>query len=198
MKYGIFGGTFDPPHLGHIHIARAAIVGLDLDELIWVPSSQNPFKDLMQVTAPSRKRFEMVRLATENQEKMSASDLEITRGGASYTLETLQEMQMVLKGDFWVIIGADNLPTFLDWYQAEKILRTARVGVLARPGTDLEALLPKQSEFLLPKLDVIPVEPVDYSSTSIRKRIFNEEPVDDDLQPAVLEYIQQSGLYKKK
>ncbi len=198
MNYGIFGGTFDPPHLGHLSIAKAAVSGLDLDELIWVPSSQNPFKDHMQVAAPARKRFEMVRLMIESEPKMSASDLEITRGGNSYTVDTLQELQMILKGDFWIIIGADNLPSFLDWYMAEKILRTSRVAVLARPGTDLDTLLPLQSEFLLPKLDVIMVEPVDIASSSIRRHLFKEESVDEQLHPAVLNYIQESGLYKQK
>ena len=198
MKYGILGGTFDPPHLGHLHVAKAALAGLGLDEIIWVPAATNPFKDQKENITAARKRFEMVKLTIENEPNMSVSDLEITRGGASYTADTLQEMQMVLKGDFWIVIGADNLSEFMTWYQAEKILRTSRVAVFSRPGIDLDNMLPRLSEFLTPKLDVIPIEPVDISATSIRKRVQKEESIEAQVTPAVWEYIQKTGLYKTK
>ena len=115
MKYGILGGTFDPPHIGHMLIAQEARRQLGLDEVLWVPANKNPIKRGRQ--SSPRARLEMCRLATQGVEGMAVSDVETSRGGESYAVDTLEELKMVMPGDYWFIAGMDavaQLPTWKD------------------------------------------------------------------------------------
>lgn len=195
MRIGILGGTFDPPHLGHLELARAAKSHLYLDSVMFVPSSQNPFKKRRHHQTPARKRFDMVRLMLEGEESMLVTDVEITRGGPSYMVETLEELQLVMPGEYWLILGGDNLERFMEWFQAERILRTTRLAVAARPGTDVEAIARRQSEVVQRQLDFIPIEPNPTSSTVIREKLKQGRSVEGMLHPAVETYIRENGLY---
>ena len=109
MKTGVLGGTFDPPHYGHLELAKAAKAQLGLDEVMFVPANRNPLKT--RKTASAKHRLRMVELEIEDEEGLSVSDIEITRGGPSYAVDTLEELKMVRPGEYWFIVGADALET---------------------------------------------------------------------------------------
>src|SRR4051794_25149699 len=103
MKIGILGGTFDPPHTGHLSVARAALEQLELDEVLFLPASRNPLKSRKVVT-PAKHRLGMVEALVRNEEKMAVSDMELTRGGISYTVDTLGELHMVQPAEYWFLM----------------------------------------------------------------------------------------------
>jgi len=113
MRIGILGGTFDPPHIGHLELARAAIDALKLDEVLFLPAHRNPLKRAK--SSPAKQRLEMVQRMVADEPKMAVSDIETSRGGPSYMVETLMELQMVKPGDYWVLLGADAMKTFDEW-----------------------------------------------------------------------------------
>jgi nicotinate-nucleotide adenylyltransferase len=194
MRYGVFGGTFDPPHLGHVAFARAASEALALDEVLWVPANRNPDKDRPGQSS-ARARLRMVELCVADEDGMSVSDIELVRGGRSYTVDTLEELAMVRPGDYWLLVGADALASVPKWRRYEHLLRLCRFAACARASRTLEPV-----PFLVPvelaeRTDVVPLEAAEVSSTLVRERVFHGHPVDRYLKPAVLNYIQQSRLY---
>ena len=186
MRVGVFGGTFDPPHLGHLALAKACVEnGLDL--VLWVPNHQNPLKG--ETVARAEDRLEMVRLMIEDQPQMAVSDIEITREGPSLMVETLEDLKTAQPDwDMWLILGADSLATFLDWHYPERILRMARLAVAVRPGTDLDALIEAQPELIRDRLDMVEMLPFPASSTEIRAQLAAGEPT-PALHPAVASFI---------
>lgn len=192
MKVGIFGGTFDPPHLGHLQLAEACVAhGLDL--VLWVPNHQNPLKG--ETIASAEDRLEMVRLMIEDQPQMAVSDIEITREGPSFMVETLEELKIAQPDwDLWLILGADSLANFLDWHYPERIIRMAKLAVAVRPGTDLDALIEEQPELIRDRLDMVEMAPFPASSTEIRAQLAAGEPT-PALHERVAEYIAAKGLY---
>ena len=194
MRIGILGGTFDPPHLGHIALARAAIETLQLDEVMFLPVFRNPLKKSKQTGA--RQRLEMVTTAIESEPNVSVSDIEIQRGGASYAVETLQELTYVQPADYWFLLGSDALKTIGQWKQPEKLLRMCRLGVVLRGMTDRDQLLASVPEYVAPAVDWIQMPPVDISATDLRQRILEGKPVAQWMNPKVLQYVQKNKLYR--
>jgi nicotinate-nucleotide adenylyltransferase len=194
MKYGLLGGTFDPPHIGHLHIARAAQEQLGLDEVIWIPANRNPMK-YMKRTDP-RMRLEMCKLAIEGEEHMAVSDVETTRGGDSYLVETLEELKAVMPGDYWFILGLDALAGFDQWKEPERILQLCRLAVFARPGTDLETTLARLGPGLSGHIDLVETAPKSVSSSNIRDMAVRREDFTHLVAPKVHDYILRNGLYK--
>src|SRR5579871_6209979 len=168
MKIGVFGGTFDPPHRGHLEFAKAAIEQLGLDEVIYLPANRNPLKKLK--SAPAKQRMEMVQLMAGGEPKMLVSDIDISRGGPSFMTETLSELQMVKPGDYWVLVGADALKRFDEWKNPEKILRQARLAVAIRPPAIEAEALAKFGPLSRERIDIIAAKPIDISSTELRDR----------------------------
>lgn len=194
MKIGILGGTFDPPHNGHLAMARAALTTLELDEVIFVPAGKNPLKD-RHASAP-RTRFEMTKLAIENEPKFLLTDIEIQRKGPSYTIETLSELNFAHPGEYWVILGSDSLKSFQEWKNWEKILKLARLAVAVRKPNSLEnlqALLPQE---IMEKVDVLEMPLQEVSSTDVRVRIQDGKPYAHLLPDAVRRYIESNRLYR--
>ena len=194
MRIGVFGGTFDPPHLGHLAIAKAAMEQLELDEVLFVPANQNPLKDRRGISHP-KVRFEMTALLVEKEEHMAVSDMEITRGGPSYMVDTLDELQMVQPADYWLIMGADSLGSLKDWKSPSRLLRLCRIAVAVRPPILDDVLESAQEEFH-DKIDLIEMNPVNASSSEIREKILKNHPVSHLLPPKVLQYIQKQKLYQ--
>lgn len=193
MRIGILGGTFDPPHAGHLALAHAARDQLKLDEVILMPANRNPHKSA-KATIPKH-RFEMVKLAVEGEPGLAASDLEITRGGLSYTVETLAELAMAQPAEYWWILGADALRDFGTWKQPERILRLARLAAAVRPPmseTDVRARL---SGELKEHVDIVRMNAMDVSSTDLRARLERKQTVNPWIAPRVLRYIQEHRLY---
>lgn len=196
-RIGILGGTFDPPHRGHLALAEAAIEALQLNELVWVPALRNPHKMNRDIT-PAKHRLEMVRLMVSGLDRMAVSDIEVLRGGPSYTVETLQELSLVRPAQYWLLMGADTLRSFLDWKHPEKILKLARLGVVVRPPETWADVLARAPSNLATSIDHVPMAPVGTSSTEIRSRLERNQPVGPWVTPEVLKYIRSHALYQAK
>ena len=199
MKIGIYGGTFDPPHLGHMEAARAAIAVLGLDKLIFIPAKQPPHKVLSAESAAPEQRLEMTRLMADGlllPDVTSVSDLELNRTGKSYTVDTLRVLKERFPEDeLWLLMGTDMFLTLQTWYQAEEIMKLAGIAAFARTESDSGEMMDIQGRYLsenygarvcivqLPKIREI-------SSTQVRANKSGE-----GLWPPVWGYILREGLY---
>ena len=195
MKFGVFGGTFDPPHTGHIELARRVQQQLGLDEVIFVPVNRNPLKP--GKSSPAKDRLRMVELAIEDEPDFSVSDIETTRGGPSYAIDTLEELRLVQPGDYWFILGADTLRDFERWKEPEKLVNLCRLAVVAREGSRIEDVLRNIRHEFSFVIDVVPMSLVPISSSKIREDVVRDAPVEHWLKPAVWEYIKKVGLYRE-
>ena len=195
MKYAIFGGTFDPPHTGHLAIAKAALEALDIDELIWVPAAKNPSKR-WSTTSPES-RLAMVLAMVENEPRMSVSDIEITRGGDSFAIDTIRELRNVRPGQYWFVLGTDALSTMASWKEPERLLEICRLLVVARVGTELDNLLDQLPQYVQSSIDVVDERIKDISSTMIRDAIPDGSAFDHLVTREVANYIEEEQLYRE-
>lgn len=195
MKTAVLGGTFDPPHKGHLAIAEAAVRQLELDEVLLLPANRNPLKTA-RVSASGPDRLEMLKLAVEDHPMLAVCDLELTKGGPSYMVESLSELQMVRQSDYWLLMGADSLATFPKWKQPERILRMCRIAAVQRGVHTREELAAWLPEEFRPSLDIVDMKPVDISSSDIRERIAKRQQVSTWLDSKVLRYIEDHRLYR--
>ena len=197
MRIGILGGTFDPPHKGHMNLAETALAQLELDEVVWIPAFQNPLKN-KTASSHAKQRLEMVKLAVADNPRMAVSDVEIERRGPSYAVDTVSELQYVRPADYWFIVGADSLKTLTKWKQPERLLRLCRIAAAIRPPVNpVEALL------LLPPhfrdlIDLIEMKPTEISATEIRANVAKGSAIEPWVAKPVIKYIQEKGLYRIK
>ncbi len=189
----MFGGTFNPPHLGHVRIAQHFFNLLSLDKIIVIPANIPPHKAVPEL-ASGADRLEMCRL-TFALDGFEVSDIELKSGGKSYTYNTLKKIRRLYPdAQLYLIIGEDMLLTFNSWYKNEEILKMCTICSARRePGTPLAERLPPE----LKNAGVIisEYEPLVLSSTEIRDSIDNELFKGLPLAPGVLEYIVSGGLY---
>ena len=194
MRIGCLFGTFDPPHFGHVALARHMLNACGLDQVWLVVTPQNPFKTDRQLS-PDEHRLAMTRLAVRGVDGLVASGFEIDLPRPSYTVDSLRFMRHRWPDhDFALIIGSDNLAGFHRWKEAEDILEYHELLVYPREG--FQDHLATSAFHGHPGLRIVadaPMLPV--SSTEIRRRIKAWEPVDDLLSPAVLSYIRHHRLY---
>ncbi|HXN78270.1 MAG TPA: nicotinate-nucleotide adenylyltransferase [Candidatus Dormibacteraeota bacterium] len=200
MRLGILGGTFDPIHIGHLAAARAAIDCAGLDRVLFVPSSQPPHR--AAATAPAEDRLAMTRLAVEGEPRFEVSDIEVTRGGVSYTADTLSELRRAHRDDdlfleLFLILGWDAARLFNTWHEPDRVRALASVVIVGRPGTET----PKPSELAAAGLDperVVEcfVETPDVSATELRHALAAGESVAGRVPPAVERYMAQRHLYR--
>lgn len=199
-RVGILGGTFDPVHLGHAALAKAAIDEAELNKLIVMPAKVQPFKQGKRVTEDEH-RIEMVRLSFADEPKAEVSDYEIENTIISYTYDTLAFVQKQYPEDkLFFIMGADSFMEADMWYKGQNLLRKFGIIVSLRPGFDEAELDRKTKEFkALYGTEIIKLKaPMpEISSTEIRKRFAGEMPVDGLIQPEVERYIKKNGLYKQ-
>lgn len=195
MKIGILGGTFDPPHNGHLAVARAALEQLELDEVLFLPASRNPLKSRKVVT-PGKHRLGMLEALVRNEEKMAVSDMELTRGGVSYTVDTLGELQMVQPAEYWFLMGADSLRGLADWKNPQRLLKLCRLGVAVRPPAAVEDVLTRIPDDFRSKVDIVKMSPVDVSSTDLRAKLQRRQNVSPWIPADVLKYISTYQLYR--
>jgi nicotinate-nucleotide adenylyltransferase len=194
QRYGIFGGTFDPIHHGHLIAAQVALEILSLDRILFLPSANPPHKESSTVT-PFSLREQMVQLAIQDNPQFLVSDLESRRLGPSYTISTIIELRKVYpveNYDLWLLIGADNLAEFNNWKEPEKILQEIPVVVLARPGYELSTAPPLFRQ----KARWVQIPLIDISSTDIRERMAKQLPVRYLVPENVAEFIHQQKLYQ--
>ncbi len=197
-KIGVYGGSFNPPHFGHVQAAKAFQAELGLDKLLVIPAAQPPHKTLPAGSPDAAARLEMVRLAMAELPFASVEDLEIRREGASYTVDTLKELRdRYPDDDLYFCMGTDMFQSFDSWYQPKKIVALAKIAMAHREQTDMTQLRELAAGFKKKygKAPVIlhnPLHPM--CSTQIR-RLLILGGAEDFLPPAVLQYIRTHGLY---
>lgn len=191
MKIGVFGGTFNPPHNGHIRLAKAAADELKLDKLLVIPSCIPPHKIAAKL-ADGQERLEMCRLAFGCDPRFEVSPMELERGSRSYTVETLRELKALYPdSELYFIVGSDMLESFDKWYLWQEILSLSVLCAASRE----ESYSPDLSRFgkLAERIKIITLDPLEVSSTQIRNSAGEVSP--ELLDPKVAAYIREHGLY---
>jgi nicotinate-nucleotide adenylyltransferase len=192
MKVGIFGGTFNPPHMGHLIVAERVRADLELSRIVFVPSFISPHKQDREI-ASGEERLMMLRLAIGGDRRYEVSDQELRRGGVSYTVETLLEMARNLPGDeLFFLLGMDNLVEFDTWKEPGRIAELATLVVMARPGFARPERPPVEGL----KLIYCDVPEIAISSTDIRQRVREGDSIRFLVADAVEQYIRGRGLYR--
>lgn len=196
MKIGIYGGSFNPVHNGHIHLALTAAKELELDKVYLVPSGISPHRSSAEY-ASGDDRLEMLRLASEPYEKLGVCDFEIRREGKSYTICTVEEFRRRFPDDeLFLLVGSDMLMCFDSWNRFEDILREVTLVVVSRKDGDADALRQKADELRkFGKILVSGSHPVEISSTEIRKNFSKNEKFSCYLDKNVVQYIRSKNLY---
>ncbi|HXO22586.1 MAG TPA: nicotinate-nucleotide adenylyltransferase [Thermoanaerobaculia bacterium] len=200
MKVGLFGGTFDPIHSGHLLPVQAVRRELGLERVIYLPTAIPPHKPQREL-APAFARYAMVELALLAEEGLYASEFELTPGRPAYTVDTLEHYRRLLPdAELHLLIGADSFLDLVHWRRFADIAALARLVVLARPGFLLEpgALPPSLAELVRGGgVTVLSERPVDVSSTRLRELFSRgERPPAGWLPELVLDYIQKYDLYR--
>lgn len=193
MRLGIFGGTFDPPHVGHLLAASDAIEHLALDRLVFVPAAIQPLKATRE-TASGADRLAMVRLTVGADPRLETDAVELDRDGLSYTVDTLKDFaRRFPSADRFFLVGADVLSTFAQWRDPQGVLELATLAVVTR-SADSDVM--EMNEELARRVTPVPTRRVDVSSTEIRDRVRWGRSIHGFVTDAVAEYISSHGLYR--
>ena len=197
-RIGIFGGSFDPPHIGHIHAARAAVQALQLDSLLMVPTGIAPHKAQPSNQPTPQQRLAMLQIACRGETTLQPSNLEIARGGVSYTWETVAQVRQAHPdAEIFLLMGSDMFLSFHNWKYPEKILENATLGVFYRGEKGEKAKVETRKAELEAaghRVALIEHDVVNISSTQLR-RLLAFHCADEFLCAGVGEYIRQNGLY---
>jgi len=186
---GIYGGTFDPVHLGHLLVAQAANEELGLDGLFFVPATQSPFKSENEI-APANARLQLLRLALAGKVNYEIDEQEIRRGGISYTIDTLRDYaKRFPQAKLFYLVGADNISKLSEWREANELAKLAEFVAVPRPG---ESPTPFPKPFRGRMLQGFPM---DVSSSQIRARVKANLPIEHLVPPFVAEAIHNNRLY---
>ncbi|QDU54423.1 nicotinate-nucleotide adenylyltransferase [Aeoliella mucimassa] len=200
MRLGLFGGSFDPVHLGHLQLAECCQQQAALDEVWFMPAATQPFKK-SGPHATDEHRLAMLELATQAEPTWQVSRIELDRGGVSYTADTLRCVHQLRPDDeLFFMLGADSLRDFPTWREPQEILRLATPLVVARagePAPDFRALLPVASEQRVAELQasMVDMPAMHMASSTIRERIASGDDVQSMLPAEVWQYIEQQQLY---
>ena len=191
MRICLFGGTFDPPHIGHLLIAQTVCEAENFDKVVFIPANRPPNK---KVFTDQKSRVEMLELAVEGNPNFEISDLEIRRGGISYTIDTLKAYKNQLADkddDLFYLLGSDSLLDLKNWKEPKEILKESQVIVAIRPGfrpSDIPSWLIHNIQFAnIPRFEI--------SSSNIRKRWTENKTIRYMVTLPVWEYINRHNLY---
>jgi nicotinate-nucleotide adenylyltransferase len=198
-RLGILGGTFDPIHFGHLDAADAARRALQLDRVLLIPSFDPPHRPTDPM-ASGFHRFALVALAIQGNDALSASDMELTRTGPSYTADTLRAVarQGWRPSQIFFILGSDAFAEIATWREYPAVLDTANFVVIARPGTTLDAATARTPSLrgrLGQSIFLVEARTRDVSSSTIRARLAARQPIDDLVPAAVARHIAAHHLY---
>lgn len=189
QRIGMFGGSFDPVHCGHLLVAQAACEELGLSRLYFIPAAQSPFKPDL-IPAPAGERLRLLRLALAGQPAYEIDEQEICRGGVSFTIDTVRDCaRRFPQSEFFYLIGGDHVRQLPQWREAEELARLLHFVVVPRPGENLPA---DQPPF---RVRVLKGFPLAISSSQIRARVRAGQPLDGLVPPAVAEAIRNNRLY---
>ena len=205
MRIGVFGGSFDPIHFGHLILAEECRVEANLDQVIFVPAAQSPLKDSAPRSS-NKQRLEMLSLALGGQTPFQISNLELERGGKSFTVDTLRELkEQHQDSELFLLIGQDSLNSFDRWKSPDQICQLATPLVIRRPVNhevskpvlELEKLASFVSSEQLDMIKELAMKSrlIEISSSDIRDRILNGKSVRYLLPRAVEKYIETQKLY---
>jgi nicotinate-nucleotide adenylyltransferase len=184
MRIGIYGGTFNPVHHGHLILARQALEEFKLDRLVFVPAAESPFK-IQNHSAPAGDRLAMLRLATAGEDRFSVDPLEIERGGISYSIDTVKLFRNRDPGaELFFLVGEDNADRLTEWHRFEELKKLVYFVVLSR-----------SEDFQSPEYPVVQRR-IEISSTEIRNRVANQESITYLVPESVKHYIEQHQLYQ--
>ncbi len=201
MRLGLYGGSFDPPHYGHILPVREARLALALDRVVYLPTARPPHKRDRRLT-PARARYEMVERALAGEEGMAVSPFEMDAAAAAYTVDTVDHFRCHHPGSrIFLLIGSDSFLQLPTWRRWRRILATAELAVLGRPGWSLEegrGELPRELREAIDggRVHAVANAPVAASSTELRRRLAEGgEDLAALVPQAVLDYIAEHDLY---
>lgn len=198
-RIGIFGGTFNPIHNGHLLIAEAAREEYGLERVVFVPASHPPHKDRRHI-APNRLRCDMVRLAIDDNPFFFVSDVELLREGPSYTVDTMRYFHERYREntEFYFIMGTDTLLDLPTWKYADELMELTHFLSALRPRyhTDLSALTKRFGESARGKIHFLHTPEMEISATDLRHRLVTGQSTRYLLPSAVQEYIQANGIYR--
>jgi nicotinate-nucleotide adenylyltransferase len=196
-RYGILGGSFNPPHTGHLILAENVREQLELDKMIFIPSGKHALKDQKSM-ADAEHRLNMARIAFEKNSSFEVSDIEIQKaktGMVNYTVDTMIDLYNMYQKDFiklYLIIGIDNLIEFPEWKDPHKLFILAEVVVMNRPGFLIQDVSVEFSR----KACYLSVPMLEISSSDIRKRVGENRSIKYLVDPEVEKYIRDNNLYK--
>jgi nicotinate-nucleotide adenylyltransferase len=193
VRLGVFGGSFDPPHIGHLLVADDACDQLALDRLIFVPAATQPLKVGREVTAAEH-RLAMVRLLAAGNPRFEVSAAEVERAGLSFTVDTLTHFAAQHpNAERYLLVGADVLSTFAKWREPSQVLALATLVVLQRADADPPELPSSIDGAAIRRLNT---RRIDVSSTEVRERVRQEKPIRGFVTDNVAAYIARHSLYR--
>lgn len=191
MRIGFFGGSFNPPHIGHLILAQSALEGLHLDRVLFVPAYQSPFKAEMPEVAIEH-RLEMLALALSDHKQFAMSRMEIDRQGVSYTIDSLRTLHAETPGtELVLLMGADAFLDFPHWMNPDDIVKEARLGVAQRPGHPIDMETHPFSGYA----DAFEMPHIGISSTSVRDYLRRGSSIRYYVPWTVSTYIEAHRLY---
>ena len=193
MKVCLFGGTFDPPHLGHLIIAQTIFEAENFDQIVFIPAYQPPHKKGLKIS-PVDQRLEMLNIAIKENPNFIMSDLEIQRKGLSYSIETIMEYKKqnnIKSKDLFYLMGSDSLKQFKKWKEPKMIINESRVIVAIRPGFRPSDI----PNWILAKIQFASIPRIEISSTTIRDRWTEDKTIRYMVTESVWQYINKNKLY---
>jgi len=197
-RIGVMGGTFNPPHQGHLVCASDAADQLALDRVLWVPVHTPPHKEVAAGAPGPEQRAELCRLAIGDDPRFEVSTVEVERGGNSYSVDTLRELGEQYPGDELVfIVGADTALSLPTWHQPEEVVKLASLGIAGRQGV-LRQDIVERLEGLDVRLEFFAMPRIDISSSEIRRRLAGGRSIDYLVPEAVADAIRREGLYRSQ
>lgn len=192
MKVGIFGGTFNPPHMGHLIVAEHVREQLSMERILFIPSDTSPHKQNMNI-ASGEDRLEMLRCAIKGNPYFDVSDMELRRGGVSYTVDTLEALGNQHPAlDLHLLIGLDNLTDFDSWKSPDRILELSTLVAMTRPGFEETEVGPKLRRHVI----LCNVPEIAIASSAIRRRLYSGRSIRYLVPPTVERYIKERNLYR--
>jgi nicotinate-nucleotide adenylyltransferase len=192
---GIFGGAFDPPHNGHVALARAALDHFELERLVIAVGGTPPLKDV-EVATDAETRLRLAEAAFADVPRTEVSRIDVDRPQPAYSHDTVRWAREHW-GEIVFLIGADRFTDFLRWKAPDEVLRYARLGVATRPGVKREQLKEVLSQLERPnQVELFEIPALDVSSREIRRRVAAGEPIDGLVPPAVAALIAEDDLYR--